>query len=318
MMMLRAAFLLALSVAFIKLVTADVEVTFAGCKWDSVDQSHKEGGKGIGEINTEEDCAQKCRETEECSAFDYDGRKNAWRGIHCWLHLESKHKSVAIEPADGVVFYQFLSCEAAKPNAPTLQRTVILIRAPTNPDEYIFFRGGIDFDVRQECFDEAVGTRESSCSIPIRHNNLPQENEKLLAYRTWSVNDQVLDWGSSEPEQGIYKNFFAEGSPGLWTTNNAEDDLYTSINEYGEHYWMLDVDMDCSRTVDGWFDFKTFKLNMVSNRREWEKDVIGDQNCGVAGSAPYSSKNHHAKCGALNVFTQGGADCMITNIENLS
>ena len=31
---------------------------------------------------------------------------------------------------------------------------------------------------------------------------------------------------------------------------------YTSYNRFGEHYWFVDLDMDCSNTVDDWFEFK--------------------------------------------------------------
>ena len=31
---------------------------------------------------------------------------------------------------------------------------------------------------------------------------------------------------------------------------------YTPLNRFGDHYWMLDVDMDCSKTHQGWFEFK--------------------------------------------------------------
>ena len=33
---------------------------------------------------------------------------------------------------------------------------------------------------------------------------------------------------------------------------------YTPYNRFGEHYWFLDIDMDCSASDDGWFELKVF------------------------------------------------------------
>jgi len=49
--------------------------------------------------------------------------------------------------------------------------------------------------------------------------------------------------------------------------------------------------MDCSKTVDGWFEFKSY----ISNGPGWEGDI--DQ-----ANAPYASVNHFARCGSLNVY----------------
>jgi hypothetical protein len=32
-------------------------------------------------------------------------------------------------------------------------------------------------------------------------------------------------------------------------------------DRWGDHYWMLDVDMDCSQTEGGWFEVKAFLTN---------------------------------------------------------
>lgn len=31
---------------------------------------------------------------------------------------------------------------------------------------------------------------------------------------------------------------------------------YTPLNRFGDHFWMLDADIDCSQTENGWFEFK--------------------------------------------------------------
>ena len=34
--------------------------------------------------------------------------------------------------------------------------------------------------------------------------------------------------------------------------------LPTALHRWGDHYWMVDFDMDCSLTEGGWFELKTF------------------------------------------------------------
>jgi len=69
---------------------------------------------------------------------------------------------------------------------------------------------------------------------------------------------------------------------------------YTALNTWGDHYWMLDVDMDCSQTQNGWFEVKGY-LAYVTGGGEWEGNI------NQAGT-PYSSNNHFAQCGKINRF----------------
>ena len=112
------------------------------------------------------------------------------------------------------------------------------------------------------------------------------------------MNDHYLDWYGAEVGQGT-----AEGSPAMWTTNawpagwgpkkTVQTDGYgeTPLNTWGPHYWLLDVKMDCARTVNGWFELKTF----ISNGPGWESTI-------TQAGVPYPSANHFARCGMLNVF----------------
>ena len=94
----------------------------------------------------------------------------------------------------------------------------------------------------------------------------------------------------------------------IWTTNDPANPKaiwkdtvgYTPLNKYGEHYWMLDVDMDCSRTANGWFEAKSF----ISNGPGWENDVSQP-------GAPYASRNHFGQCGMINVFRRGESAAQI-------
>jgi len=55
--------------------------------------------------------------------------------------------------------------------------------------------------------------------------------------------------------------------------------------------------MDCSKTVDGWFEFKSF----ISNGPGWENDIY-------QSNTPYFSKNHLAQCGKKNVYKRNQND----------
>ena len=40
----------------------------------------------------------------------------------------------------------------------------------------------------------------------------------------------------------------AMGTPGAWTTDDATDDFYYSLNTMGPHYWFIVMDMNCDQT----------------------------------------------------------------------
>jgi aryl-alcohol dehydrogenase-like predicted oxidoreductase len=176
------------------------------------------------------------------------------------------------------------------PFAELKDRTVIMIYGVTQPGQDMYLRGGIDHTYAQNKLGKNCTAQNKHCAMPIQHLSIVKNSEL--------ANDHYLDWYGSEPGQGG-----AEGSPATWTTNQwpaqwgpkktVEKDGYgeTPLNTYGHHYWMLDVKMDCSRTVNGWFEFKSY----ISNGPGWEGNV---NQTGV----PYSSSNHFARCGKINVF----------------
>jgi alpha-amylase len=69
----------------------------------------------------------------------------------------------------------------------------------------------------------------------------------------------------------------------------------------------VDIDMDCSKTENGWFELKA-----VVNG-QWENNIRSDP-CTGAGSVPAPTKNHWAKCGKLNVFHFNDPRCEIKDI----
>ena len=180
------------------------------------------------------------------------------------------------------------------------QRTVIFIKGQTVSGQDMFIRGGIDHTYAQNVLGRSCTSSNMLCAIPIRYRNL------LNPYTAnWKNGDLYLDWYGRESGQTLGNaNGLAEGSVLDWTTNNNGNANkvaingfgYSPLNTWGDHYWMLDVDMDCSKTVNGWFELKSF----ISGGPGWEGNVS-------QSGTPYSSGNHFARCGQLNMFERGSS-----------
>lgn len=185
---------------------------------------------------------------------------------------------------------------------PGSHRTVIFIKKQTMPGQDLFIRGGFDQTIRPEC-----ATDSSSCAISIKVNSLG-ESQAYAKYNAWREGDNSLDWNGAEKSQGSYMNQPAQGTPLAWTTNSPSSPSYQSLNTWGDHYWMVDLDMDCSQTEQGWFEFKTLILN------GWENDISQMECTGESnGKAPFVSKNHAARCGYINKFDYGSGSCQINS-----
>lgn len=183
------------------------------------------------------------------------------------------------------------------------QRTVVFIFGQTISGQDMFVRGGIDYDYAKANLGLDCKADPDLCKIPIRHLNL---FNKTTA--PWKQGDTMLDWGGKESGQGSG----AHGSPLDWTTNVwpsswgtkrvYEQDGYgeTPLNQWGQHYWLLEVEMDCAATVDGWFELKAY----ISNGPGWERDIN-------QSGTPYASRNHFAQCGKINVFKHSSNSVII-------
>jgi len=81
---------------------------------------------------------------------------------------------------------------------------------------------------------------------------------------------------------------------------------------FSAHYWLLDVDMNCTHTEAGWFELKTYVTD-AGGSGFWESDVTQAWKCSgdVGGYRPYASSNHMARCGFVNVFVFGQGTCTI-------
>ena len=185
------------------------------------------------------------------------------------------------------------------------QRTVIFIEAETQSGKDMFVRGGIDHGYATSVFGTTCTDSNYLCAIPVRHINL-----RNATTSPWKQGDNFLDWYGIESAQSTE----AEGSAMDWTTNNwpaqwgetkavASDGFgLEPLNVWGPHHWMLDVEMDCSKTVNGWFELKAF----IKNGQGWEADVN-------QSNTPYSSGNHFAQCGKVNRFVFGDSAYTMQN-----
>jgi hypothetical protein len=208
-----------------------------------------------------------------------------------------------------------------------VRRTMILIRGETQPGQDMFIRGGVD-----HAFGNAHGRncpaaapsfgdpRYYNCAVRIEHRNTinyGQDHEPYAITNRWQVNDTYLDWYGREEFQTYQRRGpayndlgLAQGTPLDWTTNSMAGGRAVVRNGFGflkenmdaglgDHYWMLDVDMDCETAVDiggtFWFEVKSFISNAPNG---WEPDV-------TQADRPYVSGNHFAKCGKINIFERG-------------
>ncbi|XP_065557068.1 alpha-amylase 1-like [Artemia franciscana] len=183
-------------------------------------------------------------------------------------------------------------------------RTVVFVFAQTNPGQDLFIRGGIDHLIRPGCVEDA---ETSECAIDISVNSLGT-TEHYAKYNAWNTGETKLDWYGVQAGQGLYNGAPAEGTALAWTSKSSTDPGFQPLNVYGDHYWMVDTVMDCSDSEDGWFELKSYGTNGLG----WETDVTQGGCTGTAGgSAPYTSTNHLAKCGYINVFKFGIPSCEI-------
>lgn len=200
-----------------------------------------------------------------------------------------------------------------------------MIRKETVVGEEVFIRGG----------------KHDGGRIPIKH---ACRSPTSGAYNVWKKNDRYLDWDAfPESHQGIYKDIHyfnktlvPKGTPTWWSTNDLTSDAYHYANNYGDHYWVVELLMDCTehsildkdQQGQTWFELKA----LFGNRRNWSHYYIGQYagsvhtwemlpasqgECGgnVGGQHPFGSiYNHAARCGKLNIFNFGDNSCVIHDI----
>jgi alpha-amylase len=209
-----------------------------------------------------------------------------------------------VEPWDAFAIHQGARINKDTP-IEAWQRTVIFIQAQTQSGQDLFIRGGIDHDYANAVLDKNCASNNFNCAIAIKHNNL-----RNATTAPWKTNDHYLDWYGAEAGQSNS----AEGSALDWTTNlwpaawgtkrTVAADGYGEepLNQWGQHYWMLDVQMDCSQTVNGYFEVKAY----VKNGQGWEANINQQD-------APFPSANHLAQCGKVNMFSFNSSSVTVRN-----
>ncbi|VDL82589.1 unnamed protein product [Nippostrongylus brasiliensis] len=186
--------------------------------------------------------------------------------------------------------------------------TVVLMKKKTALGENLFIRGGNPR--RGECLYGPHQQKEDPCAIPIMHRTTVPS--MYSEYSAWSQGDLYLDFEGEELGQGTHFGKPSSGTPLVYSTNRLNSTSYQQYNRFGDDYWMVTLLMDCSKTDKGWFELKGYN----PPHENWEPDIKQSKCGGVyKSSAPSSSKNHVAKCGAVNVFEWGRGDgCIINDI----
>ncbi|KHJ99108.1 alpha amylase, catalytic domain protein [Oesophagostomum dentatum] len=236
--------------------------------------------------------------------------------------IVNKHGSAEIDVSD-VVAISLASKVGSGPDTPTLppgpkptttplpasfKKTVIMVTKDTTVGQYMFLRGGTSHAHGGKCLPGPHQQEDDDCAIPIKHNTTAAS---FSEYKAWSYNDNYLDFQGAEYYQGLHNGGRAYGTPLIWSTNEQADPSYQKYNKYGPGFWLVELMMDCSKTDDGWFEFKGFLMPKIG----WEPDTRHGACAGsLGGSVPFKSNNHVAKCGAVNVFSWGSNLCVIEAI----
>ena len=95
---------------------------------------------------------------------------------------------------------------------------------------------------------------------------------------------------------------YPTGIPSIWTTNDRENTRQKAINTFGDHCWMVEMQMDCSQTTDGWFQVSASMKNAADQAsQEQQGKVLAPSTCeGPNGlidmsAIPKPSSGHLAK-----------------------
>lgn len=190
---------------------------------------------------------------------------------------------------------KLLNCifdKADQCTADPYRRTVIIIKKETVPGQDLFILGG----------------KADGGSIDIKMIPMGNQWEK---YNAWSNGDTKLDWNGAQTEQGKFNNWNAMGTPAAWTTDEKNSDFYYGLTDgLGSHQWVMNCEMDCSQTDNGFFEFSV----IYSHGGEGgEPEINQEDKCFSAEDDPPKSKHHVAKCGQVNMFEYGTGSCKTIN-----
>lgn len=269
-------------------------------------------GKGFFALNQQDGAWTKIFATN-LPAGDYcdhfSGGLDNGKCVGTKITVRDDHTSYLSVPSNSIVAISLDSkLTPYTPPAPPsgYSTTVILLKKDTNPGQNIFVRGGTSQAHNGKCSTGPYQQSSDPCAIPMYHaTTVPFV---FAEYLTWSQQDNYLDFEGAEINQGTHDGAAAFGTPLAYSTNDKTAIEYQPYNKYGPGYWIAVLRMDCSKAEQGWFEVKGYETPDIG----WEGDIKqGSCSGSVGGSAPFSSINHVAKCGAVNVFTWGSASCVI-------
>ena len=95
---------------------------------------------------------------------------------------------------------------------------------------------------------------------------------------------------------------------------NDGNQFHHTFNVWGDHYWVVDMEMECGQTQGGWFEVQ----GLHSGGGEGGEGEVHQEGCGgeVGGEVPFPTRYHAGRCGFMNVFHYDRNDCHIENIPN--
>lgn len=70
----------------------------------------------------------------------------------------------------------------------------------------------------------------SNCALAITYNNVGSSSH-YDGYNTWRTGDTKLDWYGAESSQYYYNSQAPEGSPCVWTSDQASSPGYVALNQ---------------------------------------------------------------------------------------
>ncbi|KHJ90847.1 alpha amylase, catalytic domain protein [Oesophagostomum dentatum] len=281
------------------------------------------GGKGFFAVNGNKENWKETFQTSLPSGEYCDVWSGYLRGGECTGKTVTViNGSAEIDVAD-IVAISLASKIGSGPDMPTLppgpqptvpplpdtyKKTVIMLMKDTVVGQHVFLRGGTSHAHGGKCLAGPHKQDQDPCAIPIIHNTTAPSPSP---YEAWSYKDNYLDFEGAEFWQGRHNGGRAFGTPLCWSTNDPSDISYQKYNKYGPGFWLVELMMDCSKTEDGWFEFKGYLMPKVG----WEPNVNHGACAGTAGGpVPFKSNNHVAKCGAVNVFSWGSGLCIIDEL----
>ena len=142
-----------------------------------------------------------------------------------------------------------------------VQRTRIFIQHQTQPGETL------------------VGIGASHRGIPV---SLPEVDSELHP-----------DYNSCHSSLKILSRDLEESLPLVHTTR-SEGPHRNKANRYGDDYWMLEMDMDCSQMKDGWFEFQVMVVTSDRCNILGAEDVFFNKAC-EKGQRFEPGSGHHFK-----------------------